>query len=105
VTLDWRCLRPVEGDYTVFVHLYDATGGLVTQGDGHPLLGVFPFLLWRVGDRVRDVRSIVLPEQSGAGPLALALGVFNVATGQRLEAVDDEGHRLPDDAAIIGTVE
>jgi len=113
VILDWRCLRPVEGDYTVFVHLYDVTGRLVAQGDGHPLLGVFPFLLWRAGDRVRDVRTIVLPAQlalslvegSGAGPLTLVLGVFNVATGQRLEAVDDDGHRLPDDAAIIGAVE
>ena len=105
VILDWRCLRPVEADYTVFVHLYDATGRLVAQGDGHPLLGVFPFLLWQAGDRARDVRTIVLPEQPGAGPLTLAVGIFDISAGQRLEAVDDEGHRFPDDAAIIATIE
>ena len=105
VILDWRCLRPVEGDYTAFVHLYDATGRLVAQGDGHPLLGVFPFSLWRAGDRVRDVRTIVLPEQSGTGPLTLAVGVFDAFASQRLEAVDNEGRRLPDDAAIISIVE
>ena len=43
VTLDWQVLSPVPADYSIFLHLTDAAGTLIAQGDGPPLaVGIPP---------------------------------------------------------------
>ncbi len=95
VMLDWRCLSKLEEPYTVFVHLYSSDGVLVGQDDGIPVGGTLPFVHWKPGDSVRDVRYLPLPaEQEGA---FVGVGLYRNDTGERAKAIDGTGQRLPDD--------
>ncbi len=95
LTLWWRSLAPSSQDYTVFVHLYDERGELVSTADGPPLSGGFPTSLWRPGDRVRDDHLAPLPAGT-AGAWQLGIGWYDPRTGVRLPAAAG-GVRLPDD--------
>ena len=102
VKLWWEALAPLEADYTVFVHLVDENGRLVGTGDGPPLEGGFPTRLWRPGDGVADEHVIPLPADLPSGVYTVQAGWYDPTTGVRLAATQ-EGKRLPQDAAIVGT--
>jgi len=97
LTLIWNCLAPLSVDETIFVHVFDANGQLVTQADGAPLRDLFPLSECQPGEQIRDVRSIALP----AGAVSVKAGVYNRATQQRLKAVDAAGNKLSDNAITI----
>lgn len=72
-------------DYTVFVHLLDAAGNRVAQGDGVPgYLGALPTTLWQPGVPVLDERVVGLPDNLAPGEYALLIGWYDLQTGQRL---------------------
>jgi len=48
IDLLWEVPRPFAGT-TVFVHVVDASGQLLTQADGDPVGGSYPFDIWAVG--------------------------------------------------------
>ena len=100
VTLWWRSVAPLGGDYVVFVHIYDAEGRLVATADGPPLSGGFPTSTWRPGDRVRDERKIDWLAE-GSAPFRLGVGWYDPVTGARLAATGADGVRLPDDTVLI----
>ena len=102
VRLWWEALAPLEGDYTVFVHLVDGAGQLAGTGDGPPLEGGFPTRLWRPGDGVADEHVVPLPAELPPGVYTVQVGWYDPPTGVRLGAVRD-GERLPQDAATVGT--
>lgn len=83
VTLDWLVRQPLGRDYTVFVHLLNAGGKVVSQSDGQPDGGRFPTSLLPAGIRVRDTHTLALPELQDS-PYALEIGVYDVTTGRRL---------------------
>ena len=97
LTLIWNCLAPLSPDETIFVHVFDAQGQLVAQADGAPLHELFPLSECRPGEQIRDVRYVTLPSE----PYTVKVGVYNRATGQRLNASDMNGRAIPDDAATI----
>jgi len=90
VTLIWWTSGPVDGD--IFVHVHDADGRLVTQADG--------IWIWQSGDRLYDMRHIVVP--TGQSPYTVHVGVYN--SEGRLPAFIN-GTRVPDDAAPVVTIE
>ncbi|MDY7079830.1 MAG: hypothetical protein SXV54_23345 [Chloroflexota bacterium] len=85
LTVFWQVEARVVTDATVFAHLLDSDGVLVTQADGYPLLEMLPFWLWEPGEVVRDVRHFdpVLP-----GEYTIRLGVWDLATGESWPAAD-----------------
>ncbi len=95
LTLWWEALATPPTDYTVFVHLFDATGAPAGQTDSPPNEGLSPTRLWQRGDIIRDTRP--LPP----GPATHArVGLYDPATGERLPAT--QGDRpLPDNAYPI----
>jgi hypothetical protein len=110
VTLWWRSTAPLANDPVVFVHLYDSAGQLIATADGPPLVGGFPVSLWQPGDRVRDQRSIPLPEEgdtpintkgSEAAPSQVGVGWYDPATGARLAATTADGVRLLNDVVLV----
>jgi len=97
LTLIWNCLAPLSPDETIFVHVFDAQGQLVTQADGAPLHELFPLSECRPGEQIRDIRALALP----AGTATIKTGVYNRVTQQRLAAVDANGQPIPENAVIV----
>lgn len=83
----WWGIEAVPGENaTVFLHVYDPEGNLVGQKDGYPLADMFPPWYWQAGDLIRDIRIVRLPEALDSGRYTVAVGWYDVETGQRLPA-------------------
>jgi len=88
LVLYWRCLERMENDYTVFVHLLDAEGNIVAQGDSPPVQGHYPTTMWAVGEMVRDEHPLVGPPEAVARGVRFAVGWYSAQEG-RLGVVTD----------------
>jgi hypothetical protein len=101
LTLTWLATGPAQGN--VFVHVVDAQGSLVVQADGAALGGMVPLWVWRSGDRVYDVRHIVLPGGGSPqdGPYTILVGVYD--QDARFPAFAG-GVRCPNDAVPVATL-
>jgi hypothetical protein len=84
VTLHWRSVQPAAANYTVFVHLLDASGQTVAQHDGQPQGGAYPTSVWDVGEVVVDEHVLPLPPGLLPGDYRLRVGLYLVETGERL---------------------
>jgi hypothetical protein len=89
VTLWWQPAATPDGDYTVFVHLIDANGAILSQKDARPQWGLFDTRWWRAGDIIPDPRIIPLDgtislDQQG---LALRIGLYPTGGGPNLPRV------------------
>jgi hypothetical protein len=71
-------------DYTLFVHLVDADGGLRAQIDAPP--GGKPTRQWTANERAEAEYALTLPEDAPPGRYRLLVGLYDPATGQRLPA-------------------
>jgi hypothetical protein len=97
----WYCQQTSQEDMTVFAHVYDEAGQLIAQADGYPILGLFPARRWEVGDLVRDVRYITLPEDMAGTSYTVAVGWYHVGTGERLPAFDQRGEPVAREAIQV----
>ncbi|PWH16099.1 MAG: hypothetical protein DDG58_10160 [Ardenticatenia bacterium] len=89
VTLFWRADTRQAMDYTVFVHLRDATGTTVAQHDGQPLDGDYPTSRWRPGEVVIDPHLVVLPSSLPLGEYTVWVGMYRLDTMERLPLRND----------------
>jgi hypothetical protein len=100
VTLYWTAYRQPAQDYTVFVHVYDAAGKLVTSHDGPPLFGYLRTSTWGTSDIVPDRHDIPLPDDWASGEYRLVAGLYNPTTSQRLPLVDAQGTQVGDSTEL-----
>jgi hypothetical protein len=84
LTLYWRAEAPLAADYTVFVHLLDAAGNVVAQGDAPPRAGRYPTRWWEPGEIIADQHAIPLPVNLPAGEYRVRTGMYRPDTGERL---------------------
>jgi hypothetical protein len=104
LTLYWRGLRAMSTDYTVFVHVFDpATGAVPAQSDRMPRGGLFRTSFWWPGDLVADTIKISL-DGVPAGTYRLALGLYDLATMQRLPVVDGRDQPAPDGRLVLDDI-
>ena len=101
VTLYWESRTDGAEDFTVFVHLLDADGVIRGQGDGPPVRGDFPTSLWRRGQWIEDAHTVTIHADAPPGECRLAVGLYRPGDSSRLEARNENGDRLPDDAFIL----
>ncbi|NOZ05040.1 MAG: DUF2079 domain-containing protein [Chloroflexi bacterium] len=99
--LYWQALRPMDRNYTVFVHLVDAGGQIVAQVDRQPQAYTYPTRWWAAGEVVPDEMSLELPADAPPGPYRLRVGLYDAETGERLPLVAGAGG---DGAADLGVV-
>ncbi len=88
VAITWQVTSDpatLPDDLTAFVHL-ECGGALVSQADGAPLRGAFPFRRWRSGDLWREQRS--LPAAGDAADCQLVFGLYSSVTGERVPLAD-----------------
>lgn len=74
--LVWQALSSPPLDYTVFVHLRDASGETLVQGDGQPADGAYPTSFWAPGETVLDERTLTLPLDLPPGDYHLVIGLY-----------------------------
>jgi len=94
--LYWKATERVAQDYTVFVHLLGpfnpATGGPVwAQHDGQPLEGQYPTGHWLVGSVIKDRHVVALPPDMPPGEYQVEVGLYLLATGERLAVTQSDG--------------
>lgn len=96
VTLTWQANAPIIEDYTVFAHLVDETGTLVSQRDTPPVSGFRPTSGWVAGDVVEDRLGVYVPHSASTKPLRLRLGLYRPADGRRLPVTGGPAQGGPD---------
>lgn len=99
LTLYWQPLASPTVDYTVFVHL-ESGDRMVGQLDSQPCAGTYPTTRWQPGEVVMEQRRLPL---SAAGAYDLYVGLYNLATMQRLP-ITAADVLFADDRAHIATV-
>jgi len=104
LTLYWQDLAPLALDYTVFVHVTDSAGQVRAQADAQPLGGRAPTSWWRPGELFRDPRTVSLGSDLPPGSYSLSVGLYDLATGERLPLLAASGQRLSDDQALLGAL-
>ena len=98
--LYWRATGKIDGDYTVFVHLADATGKKVTGEDSAPRSGKEKTSLWWLNQFTADAHVLSIPQDLAGGTYHLEVGLYNLATMQRLSILDSRGIPLSDQIVI-----
>jgi hypothetical protein len=88
VSLFWSVDRPVEQNYTVFVHAMNDEGQLVAQHDGWPADAHRPTSVLPANAALRDVHYLTFP-QSTREEVVLHVGLYDAA-GQRLLTQEGE---------------
>ena len=101
LTLYWQAVVPMSHDYTMFVHVLDEGGHLLSQHDSQPINGWYPTTIWDMGEVVADTITLPLPtEAGGSRPYQLAVGVYWLETLARLP-VTRAGVHQPDDQLLL----
>ncbi|WP_322798855.1 hypothetical protein [Thermoflexus sp.] len=103
LVLYFEALAPTDRPWSLFVHLLDELDIILTQHDGYPFQGLnstqelHPGQQWKEHVRLRIPRAAVAPT-----PLALAIGFYDLQTGQRFPIDSDgRGQRSGDHLRVI----
>jgi 4-amino-4-deoxy-L-arabinose transferase-like glycosyltransferase len=91
LTLYWQTEEEMDTDYTVFTHLIDEQGHIWGQMDSQPLGGDYPTSFWDIGEVIEDEYILAIREDTPAGLYLLEVGMYELATGQRLPILGDKG--------------
>ena len=98
--LYWESLGPTEDPYTVFVHLLDPAGRLISQEDSMPMSNLYPTTAWRPGEHIADgIYELQIPEDALVGSYTLEFGLYHLQTGRRLDVLDEMGN--PRDTRLL----
>ena len=84
VTMFWEAQAPVAERYKVTVQLLDGAGQLVAQHDTEPGDGLIPTTTWDPDQILVDRYGVPLPGELPPGRYTLIVGLYHVATGERL---------------------
>ena len=101
LALAWQALRPIDADYTTFVHFLDDEDNLRAQVDSQPLGGTYPTSRWQSGETVIDRVALSLPVDLLPGEYRVQVGWYDLASMQRLPAVGPSSFA---DRVQVGTV-
>ena len=105
LTYAWSALTQPNRIYSVFNHLLTADGTKIAQVDGWPQSGKVLTTQWRPSEYIRDTHKLELPIDAPPGPYLLAVGLYDAASGDRLNA-SYAAQDLPNDqwlATIAGS--
>ncbi len=100
LTLYWQAARVPDKDYTVFVHVLDAQGQQIAGADSMPQANRYPTTYWDANEIVPDAHRIELPPDMPAGEYQIAVGWYDLESGDRLPTNGDVNGAL-----TVGTVE
>jgi hypothetical protein len=105
LTLHWEAVGSTPQNYTVFVHVLDSDGQLIAQADSPPCDGRCPTYGWIAGEYLVDPHAFTLSADGPVGSYQIAVGLYDLATGERLPASDGLTHPLPENRALLEGLE
>jgi hypothetical protein len=100
LSLTWQCLKRMDEDYTVFVHILDKEQRIWGQEDVWPVHGTYPTSQWKEGEIIEDIHSVRLSYEAPPGEYQIEVGLYLLSTMARLPVLDEE-MRPVDDKVII----
>lgn len=83
VSLNFKVLAPITGDWSVFVHIEDVEGRVDRLNADHAPRAK-PTSQWKVGETVRDDFDVPVPAGMPVKGLSLLLGLWDPTTDQRM---------------------
>lgn len=98
----WQCIRDMDADYTLFVHLLAPDGTPKGQIDVWPKNGTHPTGRWREGEQVSDAYLVYVDQDAPPGSYQVEIGWYLLATMQRLPVLDATGNAMDDKALFPG---
>ncbi|MBN1992656.1 MAG: hypothetical protein JW953_08105 [Anaerolineae bacterium] len=102
LSFHWQALRPINGDYYVFIHLFDLSTGRRHGQINTPLTGLlFDAHRWPVGLAVPGSHYFTLPADAPEGVYRFEVGLYHGASQERLPVTVDVAE-TPDDKIILG---
>jgi tRNA A-37 threonylcarbamoyl transferase component Bud32 len=105
LTLHWQALREMTEDYTVFVHLTQADGQLVSQQDIQPLGGAKPTTFWTPGEIIDDPYELAIPMRASPGTYWIKVGMYSQDTMKRLPVVEPGKARTERDSIWVKQIQ
>jgi len=106
----WQPIKPLDTDYTVFVHAVDKTGQRFAQEDRLPqvwddddvaeLSDLYPTSSWRVGEVIEDHYMLRYAGDAVPG-YEVQLGLYDLQTGDRMR-IGAASKNTGDDMVVIG---
>ncbi|MCL4459610.1 MAG: 6-pyruvoyl-tetrahydropterin synthase-related protein [Chloroflexi bacterium] len=95
LTMYWENTRPLDREYSAFMHILKEPGHTkIAQADNmHP--GFVPTSRWPSGKYIRDVHKIAIPPHTTPGEYFIEVGLYDLATLQRLYVRDEGGGQGP----------
>lgn len=102
IMAQWRGLRPMENDYTVFMHLLGPDGLVHGQVDAWPVQGTLPTSQWPINETIADRFEVRVPDDAPPGEYTIEAGWYLLSTLQRLAALDARGVAIDDKYLLKG---
>ena len=85
VTLYWRGLKPIQKNYSLFIHLIGENGVILSQRDSYPGRGNAATSSWLPNVVFKDQYTLHVPATAGAPQSAwVALGLYSLEERRRL---------------------
>jgi 4-amino-4-deoxy-L-arabinose transferase-like glycosyltransferase len=84
ISLYWRVLEKPPADYTVFIHVLNDSGELVTQFDRPAGGNAAPTSTWQAGQTLRDAYPLSVPEDVSPGTYTIRTGMYIWPSMERL---------------------
>jgi hypothetical protein len=95
LTLCWEALRPMDRDYTLFIHLLGRDNARVAERTTYSGQGRFPTSLWPAGRAFCESYRMQVASWAEAPELyALEVGLYDAETGWRLPARNVSGQAI-----------
>lgn len=105
ITLDlfWKALQKPQADYTVFMHLRNASDGAqIAAFDSPPANGAAPTSSWKIGQTITDTRAIAIPQDAPAGEYDVVIGLYQYPSFERLKIDGTENTEIAVSRVSIG---
>jgi hypothetical protein len=97
--LTWKVTARLPGPYTLFIHIVDSGGKILTQRDEPPLGGSRPTNTWQPGETLFDPHTVSIPSNARPGNYWIRLGLYQGNT--RLPVLDPGLAEEQDNAVIV----
>jgi hypothetical protein len=89
LSLYWRPLKPLEQDYSLFVHVRDSQNNTLVNADHQPYNNLVPTSRWPVGLTLKETIRLDLPPELPAGEYRIIVGIYSPATLERMPLQPD----------------